>query len=198
VRGLHAVLDAGAVAVEPREERAVVQLQGVEVAIREGNHPVARQSLRCREHLVHHGLVLELLPFELDPGIELTHDERLGFLHGACDDLQPQGECRGLLGFSDGAEERHLAGERIGESQVVAAERGDRAPEAVTYVQCDVVLGVAYPRRPFHPQRIADLQRGEVLVEHGIQLRARDRDRCRVVARIRPPLRFGRCRLHGR
>jgi len=168
VRRLQAILRSVAGGIELREQRAVVELERVEVAVGDGDHAFARATQIRRHVLLQDRLVDEhALVERVLAGAERAHvgdAQDDGFQLGdlAARHLHADGEAGGRQGLLHDAVEAHLPGAHVGELQLVVAEARDRGPQAVADRQLDVVLGEARVRRPREP--------GGLLVQEGVEV----------------------------
>ena len=174
--------------MELREQRAVVELQRVEVAIGQRDH--ARPGRRCAAGSISFiaGLFSNFWPSNLMPESSWRTTSVSTSVTLLVHHLQPQRESRGLVGLGDRAEKAHLPQLRIGEAQVVAAELRQRLPQAIAHHQRHVVLGIAHLIGPGDARGIMRLQRGEVAVERRIELGARGAGGQGIVPGVRAPI----------
>jgi len=167
---LHAVLDPVARGMETGADHAVVALDGLEVAVGDGEHLGAADALGLGNDGKHCRLVLEPLADEGKALVLVARDDDFGPGDRAVRQLEPDGARADRVGFLDASEQRDLAVARIGEAQVVGPARGERVPQPVARIERDVVLGVEQVRRPFGARRIARIERRQEAVERFVEL----------------------------
>src|SRR5690606_4589260 len=180
---LHAVFDTLALFGELGEQRAVVELDGVEITVGDGDHPLAGTPLRGRDVRQHERSGRNV---SVDTGeraeVHLAANDRLGFRDAIASDPQAQRHDRGMTVFLDYTEPRDLVGRRVGGLEVVsAAARADRVPEAVADFEGDVVLAVPRPLSPFQPSWIFRFEGLEISLGVGIERLARHRATLRTI-----------------
>ena len=162
--GLHAVFHPVALGVELGVDRPVIALERIEIAVRERDHLAARHR---RDHFaVQDRFVPIAAVLELDAAVGLAHDQHLALGNRArFVDLEPQREGRFLDRFDHRAKVTNLSRVNIGEAQLVVSQPLDRAPDAVADLQHHVVFTMKSTRTPRQPGVVADIQRGEELIE---------------------------------
>ena len=178
VGGLQAVLDAVAGRIEFREELPVVELQRVEIAVGKRDHALARAALIHGHGLLKDGLVDEhafaerVLVARQRTHVCYAQDYRFELRDLSRVHLQAHAKSGRRDRLLHHPEETHLAVLRVGELQLVIAETGDRAPQAIADGQLHVVLGETRVGRPRQLRGVFFDQGVEVLVHEAVQARA--------------------------
>ncbi len=122
-------------------QRAVVALQGSEVAVGQFRHAPAGTAFRRRNGLRQHRKARDGRRNERHARFLGSGDDDFRFGDAPGADLEPQRERRGAVGLAYHAIEPDAAGVRIGKAQVIVAPAGKGGPQAITGFQRHIVFG---------------------------------------------------------
>src|SRR5690606_2454656 len=196
-----AVLDALAVLVERREDDAVVELDGAEVAVGERDETFARNALFGRYDLVERRVVVD--PRRIAEWLRhvrpAAHD-RLDLGDLAVLDLDSHREIRRIPVLLDDAEPCGVAGLLVGDRQRLFPDGVDRAPQALAERHLDVVLGEADVPREGRTRCVAVEQRVEIalrVADQAVAIAVDVNYRARLAGRLRVAWRSGERERRG-
>ncbi len=143
VGGLQPVFDPVAIVSKIDVQRAVVQLQRLEIAVGDGDHLLARRTLAFR-HVSQHQRARRGVAFDAREGAEfhLAADDRLDLGDGIGSAGHAHAHDRRMAIFLDHAEPADLPGGDVGAFEIVTGAAGrDGVPQTVTDLHLHVVFG---------------------------------------------------------
>ena len=173
--GADAVFQPAAILVERGEHLPVIELDRIEIAVRDGAQPFARAALLGRQYFVEGGIVRHVLGVAERCGQGgLAVDDAFDLVDLSALHMHAHGEDRGLPVLAHRTEPGGVAGERVGHFEAGLVDIGDAAPQPLAHRQDHVVLG---EHRVFRQRR-----GGRIACAQGIDIAAHRADQAGTVA----------------